>query len=542
MVLVAFRSAASSWWRNFRARSRSEQLVWLAVASLLLFGAFLRTRGYLWNVVGVDVDEASWARRLIQNPMQELLIRPPLFMGITKVLVQLFGPWESVLRFVSWSLGLFLLFASPALAARLFGTAAARLFFVTVVALHPAAIDMAKEFKPYSPSLAVHLLLIWLALRYAALRRDKDLWWVLALAPLSVLMAQDIAILYPGLYLSLLISAIAVSRRHLVLVFAGGALTVLTLVGLYFFIWRQMDLGPSGGDTAFWARKYGTFYVEGSGTSHLDWFGQRVFDMMSFPGIRIRLWRSELLSSESLELLSHVDSWMWTVLVALGTLTLALRRRLRLALLLLLPLITLCAINRAGLWPLGAFRTNLFLLVYTAALAGLAVDELCRRFPRSLPLALVPSALLVFLPFVAFESTWHASKRIFSESSAFPRALRRLLERQGANYQGPPETVILDNRTCTGWKFYTQLHPGTLRWLPKDLDKRLSTYCRNTLSSKFVRGVVHEEGKRVWLMANAGSSIRSYEEGVPGGLVVTERIELRYGGDLTDLVLAFEPK
>jgi hypothetical protein len=238
--------------------------------------------------------------------------------------------------------------------------------------------------------------------------------------------------------------------------------------------------------------------------------------------------------------LKHVDSWMWTALVALGTLALALRRRLRLALLILLPLITLCAINRAGLWPLGAFRTNLFLLVYTAALAGFAVDELGRRLP--LFLALVPSALLVFLPFVAFESTWHASKRIFSESSAFPRALRRLLDRQGADYQGPPETVLLDNRTCTGWKFYTQLHPGTQRWLPKDLDKRLSTHCRNTLSSKFVRGVVQEEGKRVWLMANASSSIRSYEEGVPGGLVVTERIELRYGGDLVDLVLAFEPK
>ncbi len=363
---------------------------------------------------------------------------------------------------------------------------------------------------------------------------------VLALAPLSVLMARDIAILYPGLYLALLISAIAVSRRHVVLVFAGGALTVLTLVGLYFFLWRQMDLGPSGGDTEFWARKYGTFYVEGSGTSRLAWFGERVFSMTSFPGIRIRLWRSELLSSNSLELLSHIDSWMWTVLVALGTLALALRRRLRLALLLLLPLITLCAINRAGLWPLGAFRTNLFLLVYTAALAGLAVDELCRRLP--LFVALAPSALLVFLPFVAFESTWHASKRIFTESSAFREHSAACSSARARTIRSPPETVLLDNRTCGGWKFYTQLHPGTLQWLPKDLDKRLSTYCRNTLTTKFVRGFVQDEGKRVWLMANAGSSIRTYEEGIPGGLVVTQRIELRYGGDLTDLVLAFEPK
>jgi len=540
MPLARVRSAAVSWFGSFRARSRSERVAWIATAALLVFGAYLRTRGYLWNVVAVDVDEAGWTRQLIHHPMRELLIRPPLFMGITKLLVHLFGPWESVLRFVSWSLGLFVLFVSPALAARVFGSLAARSFFVTIVALHPAAIDMAKEFKPYSSSLAVHTLLIWLSLRYAASRRERDLWWVLALAPLSVTLAQDVAILYPGLYLALLLTALAISRRHSILVFAGGALTVLTLVGLYFFIWRQIDLGPSGGETTFWAQKYGTFYVEGSDVSRLSWFGERVFDMVSFPGVRIRLWVSELFSENSLELLKAVDSWTWVVLVGVGTLSLVWRRKLRLALLLLLPLLTLCAINRAGLWPLGAFRTNLFLLVYTAVLAGLAVDEAFRRLPEWL--ALLPAALIVFLPFVAFESTWHASKRIFTESSAFPRALRRLLARQGADYKGPPETVLLDNRTCAGWKFYTQLHPGTARWLPKDLDKRLNPHCRNSMSTRFVRQLVHEEGRRVWLMANASSTLRAYEDGPPGGLKVTARIELRYGGDLTDLVLAFEPK
>jgi hypothetical protein len=42
------------------------------------------------------------------------------------------------------------LFLAVPLARRLFESTAARLLFITILALHPKAIDFAKEFKPYS--------------------------------------------------------------------------------------------------------------------------------------------------------------------------------------------------------------------------------------------------------------------------------------------------------------------------------------------------------------------------------------------------------
>ena len=153
-------------------------------------------------------------------------------------------------------------------------------------------------------------------------------------------------------------------------------------------------------------------------------------------------------------------------------------------------------------------------------------------------MAVTPALLLVILPLVAFESTWHANKRVFSESSAFPGALRRLIRSQGSGFDGPPETVILDNRTCSSWKFYTTLHPGVRRWLPANFERRLDPHCMNRLSSRAIRELVRADDRRVWLILNMARSIRLFRDGAPEGLAVTERIEVKLGGELTELVVA----
>jgi hypothetical protein len=151
--------------------------------------------------------------------------------------------------------------------------------------------------------------------------------------------------------------------------------------------------------------------------------------------------------------------------------------------------------------------------------------------------------LFVVVPLLAFESTWHGNKRVFSESSAFPRALQGLLRRQGPDYAGPTETVLLDNRTCSAWKFYTRLHPGVLRSLPADFERRLNPECVNTLTHRSVRAQVRSDRRRVWLISNRWSSLWRFSDGdAPSGVAFSERMEAKLGGDLTELVLAAEPR
>ena len=86
--------------------------------------------------------------------------------------------------------------------------------------------------------------------------------------------------------------------------------------------------------------------------------------------------------------------------------------RFRLLVLTMLPIGMHGAFNALGFWPAGVFRTNLFLLVYTAVIAAAAVAIGSRISAGSLlgarPHGLFGSSCRSCL----FERTWNARKRI----------------------------------------------------------------------------------------------------------------------------------
>lgn len=514
----------------------------IGIGLLLLVGFWLRCRGVLWDVVALDLDEASWARRLLTKPLTELLIRPPGYMALTKLVVELFGPWEFALRSLSWFSGLLVLFTAPGLARTLLASPAARLLFVAVIALHPAAIDLSKEFKPYAASLAVHWGLLYFVATYRQTRSRRALLGALALLPLGVLFAQDAVFAYPGVVLVLAAVAYqARDRRHLAQIGASVAATFATLGALYFLIWNRLEVGSGGSETQFWGVKYGVFYSPGrvEGQTFWDWLFERWTGMMAFPGHRRRIWNDTGWEAPA-EVLRTIDFWLWVGLFVAGVLVLLYRRNAKKALLLILPLLVMTAANLVGVWPLGAFRTNVFLLVYTALVAAVAVDQLGRRL-RSAGAAFVPALGLVVAPFVAFETTWHANKRVFSESSALPQAMHEVLTLQGGKSRSR-ELLILDSRGCSAFKFYTRYHPGFKRSLPRDFSRRLRPSCTEISPSRLRRVVQEESGenRRVWMILGWSRSFEKYADEVPSGVRLVHRVPITMGGSLTNLVLGLE--
>ncbi|HWP05063.1 MAG TPA: hypothetical protein VNN72_04945, partial [Polyangiaceae bacterium] len=190
-------------WESFRAslrrraqsrweQARRDPVLYAFTTVLVLLGLFLRVRGYLFQRHGFWLDEAAWAGLLMKRPLVTLLIRPIGFMSLSKVLALWLGPSEVVLRGISWVAGILTLLLAPALSRRLYRAPMARLLFVAVLALHPAAIDLAKEFKPYSASLCGHLVVLFCVLRYLATQRARDLALALVAALVANLFAQDL--------------------------------------------------------------------------------------------------------------------------------------------------------------------------------------------------------------------------------------------------------------------------------------------------------------------------------------------------------------
>lgn len=517
--------------------SSTERAVRFVTAFMVVLGLWLRCRGYLFSTMPLWLDEANWAMRLIDKPLIEHLIRPIGFMAVSKALVSIFAPSETVLRFLPWCAGIATVLMAPPLAARLFRSGAARLLFIGILCLHPAAIDLTKEFKPYSCGLALHAGLVLLALRYTDSGKVRDLVWVLAVIGLSVLFAQDTMFAFPGLFLVIGIDALRARRyRHLVAAAGAAIVTAGVIASLYFFVWSRIN---SSKESRYWGKKYDVFYVPSDAVPNkADWMLDRYAALVEDVGARRQVWHSRRVSEETLSELGSVDQATWLVLDVVGLAMLARRRNGRDALLYALPLAVTAFMNWHGFWPFGPFRTNLFTLVYAAAIASAAVDRDAKRARFG---DLLPASVFVLLPLFAFERTWHGKKEMLTltNPTEFPTAFKELLSLQGADYSGPREKILVDNMGCDPWRYYTRYQPSFSKVWGSQLRRRFAFRCtggpdRAAALTNFARKTLRKH-PRVWILATDDRVIEDFDRNWPEDLKkdVFERV-----GDNQHLILA----
>lgn len=501
-------------------------LRWLT-AAVVLFGIWLRCRGLLigptlalWN------DEAQWAVMLETEPLTQLFIRPIAFMALTKAIVAVFGPVELSFRFLPWLGGIATSLLTPALARRLFTSKAARFLMVAVIALHPSAIDLARDFKPYSVGLAFHLGVAVLALDYLATRSSRKLWLTLGLGMVGVLFAQDIIFVYPGLFLALGFAAYRDKNRAQLWGIVGSAVaTIGILLGLYFAIWQNLD---REGERSYWGARYDVFYMADSGrdSSYAAWLGRQYAEVGAMPGIRREHYEAAATPDTPPGVIARIDKWLWFAIHVAGVAVLLRRRRLHECLLLLGPLLVLILFNAVGRWPFGAFRTNLFLLAYVTPIAAFAFEP--KPWSARLP-AWVPGLALVLLPFFALNKHFHTYKHSFAATSYYPDAIARLLEVQLKDYDGAgPELLMLDTRTCAGWRYYTRYHP-MYQARRAEIDGRFMIKCGKSTRRLLLKARSRAAtGERIWGIATGERQREELDWRIPGYRVISET---RLGGE-----------
>ncbi len=422
-------------------------MVWL--------GIVLRSRG-IWfgKIIPLWQDEATWALNLIQKDVGEYAIRAPGFMLLSKLLVNVFGAYEATLRFAPWLAGVMVLVLAPLMARDLLRSPAARLLFVAVLALHPAAIDLAKEFKPYSIALLCHLVLLWSTVRYVRDGRRQDLLVAVIGAFVGILFSHDAVLAYPGTF-GLLAWMAYRSRRwpHLGYLAAGAVASVVVLLVMFFQV--APEPGDWGRGASYWGNKYNVFFVQGAGQgqTRLGWLAERLYEMSALAGLRRELWTGD---GMPLAALQRGDSALWAMLTLGGIVTLLRQRRWDLAVLIGALLVTMLGFNRFGAWPLGAFRTNLFVLLYVALLAAVVFDSV--RWAS--PAALMPAFMLVLLPYLTLGRFSHSRKQTFTAHTALTEAVDEVLRWQG---KAPRSALALDGKACDPWRYYTVHHPNKER-------------------------------------------------------------------------------
>jgi hypothetical protein len=289
------------------------------------------------------------------------------------------------------------------------------------------------------------------------------------------------------------LTALKRSRPHLV---ATVTVAVLIIAGLglqYYVMWR--NLPPDHAE--FWGNKYDVFHTPQDPQGYFLWTLDRYQDLVAMPGVRRTLWMADWLSPSARGRLRNADQVVWVLLHVAGLLTLAYQRRWKHALVIVMPLVVLLVFNRAGFWPLGVFRTNVFTVAYSGAVAAMAVDGRSGR--ASVWRALAPALLLVFLPLAVFERRWHKHKQSGTYDSTFPRAINLLIDARPISPTAPPEIVILDRRSCDPWRYYTEYHPKMRQRAAADIKRKYVVKCStddDELPQDLLRGAVL--GRRTW--------------------------------------------
>lgn len=364
----------------------------VAALTLIGLGVVLRLAGYFG---GIEFwwDEAMWAIRIAEG--EPTGIRPLGYAWVSRWLIDLRNT-EPVVRSVSLvagalSLPVFLAVCRQAGLSRL-----TSLFGLFVLAVHPAAIDMTKEFKPYALELLLHLLLLWLA--FSCLRSCETwrLLWMSLLAAIAPLFSWSIVVLYPGLFV--ILAADAFRRRRLPQLLATAGSAVVSAGVLLTAYWLQ--LRGSRPNHVYWGEKYDIFYLGTDVAGLAFWLLEKTYDVASFPARLETFWLAP----------SAVDAFvaLQVALCLLGAVAIGAARRWDLAALWLSPWLVTIGLSLLGRWPYGVFRTNLFLLAYSLLLALAGLDGLRRwiavrqEAPRPVGRLIVPvlctSFVLAFLP------------------------------------------------------------------------------------------------------------------------------------------------
>jgi hypothetical protein len=393
---------------------------------------------------------------------------------------------------------------APQLSRRLFESRTARLLFVAIIALHPAAIDFSKEFKPYSVAIFFHLVLVLACLRYLDHPAPRSLAWALGTAVVGLLFTQDLVFAFPGVFLLLGSCALRRARSEIVAVGLTAIGLVSLLVILYVFIWSQL---PSD-ESEYWGNKYNVFFTAQQGESRIVWWLRRQADLMAFPGYRRKDWVADWPGADVRVAARAIDFGVWFVVQAAGLISLAVRRRARDGLLLVMPIVTMWVFNAAGFWPGGVFRTNLFLLVYTSAIAAAAFDGFSKV--RSTLATIGPTALLVLVPLALFDGNYHHHKSSLTHDSSMRELMKQMLRvERRLGKQTPPTPLVVDRRSCPPFTYYTGVHPRGQR-LASAFETVFSVRCARSeakLAQSMLRAAEDSSG-RIWVVVHDTRAIQ----------------------------------
>lgn len=492
------RDANAMGWRGF-IRDHAFTYALVVVVGV---GVVFRSMGYWIHPIALWGDEAGWATRLLSRGWSAPSFRPIGFMGLADALLHIRVD-ERLLRLPSYLASLAALYLFYDIGRRLIRWRPALLLMMAIVAAQPMLIDFAKEFKPYSLELCIHLFLLSRTLRYTETRSRRNLAILLSAAVVGFFFAYNVIFFYPALFL--VIATLCFRSRNwrrLIVICGGAAACVSAILAMNFLIFRHIPKGERS--SAFWGHKYDVFYMDDGKHSEVRWQFEKLEDVVAMPGAGRIFWRRPAIIPDRAFREWRGLEWLsWVVLFVIGASALGRRREWSVLTLFLLPIATVMLFNAARLWPFGAFRTDLFLLAYVLPLPFVGLSAIKGASRRGGIAALAAACALQLYPSLAFGFGLHREKRAWTANDEMPRILGMMRRERDAQLRrtprAPKEGVLLDWYSCGVYDFYVHDIARTKRRDEDYFVKNFTPQCAGVVTAIAAR-LRRTDGRPTWVI------------------------------------------
>ena len=247
------------------------------------------------------------------------------------------------------------------------------LLAVFSVSLNPLFIFYAKELKPYSLELMLHLVNIFLLLLYLKDKSFRNLAILIGCAYFTLYFATNIIFLYPAMFLTVGLDSILNKKwKHLAFIGVAGCICLISISFLYIVLFYK---APSIGELTDMTKNL--FYLRGEAGGPFSFTGFSQWICSRFNGMIVDF-NSQKVFFNHAEIFERTNKIIIPALYLLGIIVSLIKKEYKYLIIFLLPVLTvvLFALPLPAKWPFGWTRINMFMFGYCFFLVMLGLKYL----------------------------------------------------------------------------------------------------------------------------------------------------------------------
>ena len=416
----------------------------ISIFAIISYGVYLRTSNYFHPSPSLWLDE-SWrildlleAKNVFLQALKGSNNIDPFLYNLCIYFLSKIYNTESVLRLTSLIPSILSTFVFYLISIRIFKNKIIIIWSVFLVSLHPVLIDYAKELKPYSWTLLIHLCLLYLLLKIYKSEFTIKIYFLPIGLIILFLLSTNIVFMFPSIYLLFLIISIKKQNKVETIKLFLSAIIILGILILYSFM---SDINYEGLVRDSEWKNY--FNLNASMLMYVRWNLSHLFQLID----------GFIISSDPFNMRKTVYI-IFIIMYFISLISFIKNRKYEYLIILFVPLLIMSVFNRWGMWPWGYIRSNIFMFGYIVFPVLFAVDKIISNLNIELKYSVFGFIIFILIAQYPYETERFKRKNVGIQEIKL--SLNYLYEKLKNKKEKEPQYLLMKQKSRYAFSYYSK--------------------------------------------------------------------------------------